>query len=340
MPTHYSGDFVQFSSGTTGLRKQIAYQGKALRLHNEAYALALSAKKDERVISWLPHYHDMGLIACMLMPLQLGYDIIAMSNLSWVSKPQMLVDAILKHDATLCWQPNFAFQMMAERCASADLSKTRFISCAEPVFDRVSQRFEEHFSTTVRGCYAMAENVFAVTQAASARTMKGFRTSGKVFESNQVRIIDDEIAIRSDYLFSGYQSGETMRSKDGWYLTGDHGALVEDELFVFGRVDDSFKVRGEKIIPELIEAEANMIPGVKPGRIACVAGENSDHEEVAVLIYEGSLSESDLYKQVRHLGIERCVQVPANWLVKSSSGKVARKQCRLKLASNLQPEQK
>ncbi len=332
MPASYSGAFMQFSSGTTGMRKSISYCGTDAYRHNEAYAAALKLKEKECVVSWLPHYHDMGLIAAFLMPLQLGHDLVYMSNMSWVSRPKMLLDAIENFKGSLCWQPNFAFQLMTERCDAADLSRTKFISCAEPVLERVSREFETKFSTNVQGCYALAENVFAATQGQSAKSYGSVRSSGAPISGNEVKILNDEILIRSEYLFKGYQSGELSRIENGWYHTGDHGVILDGELFVLGRVDDSFKIRGEKIIPELIEGEVNQVAGIHAGRVACIPySAKSGQSESVILVYEGELAELDLFKQVRHLGVEKCIQVPDNWLIKSSSGKVARKQCKQKL---------
>lgn len=327
-PTTFSADFIQFSSGTTGMRKAIAYRGEICALHNRDYASCLGMDDEEVIISWLPHYHDMGLIACTLLPLQLGYDVVHMSNLSWVANPNLLVEGALKFGASLCWQPNFAFQLMVERSAPTDLSGLRFVSCAEPVFERPSTEFESKFKTSVRGCYAMAETVFAVTQSSTRSSYRGIRSSGVPLRGTEVRIQSEEIQIRSPYLLDRYLTGEACRFDDGWYCTGDRGVIVDGELFVLGRIDDSFKVRGVLIVPEIVEARANEIAGVDSGRVACIEISSQDGSSTAALLFEGSISERDALSYMSSEGIEMCVQVPSGWLVKSSSGKISRKSCR------------
>ncbi len=323
--------FMQFSSGTTGIRKRISYTAAELICHNLDYAKALQLGDSERIISWLPHYHDMGLIAAFLLPLHLGYDITAMSNLEWLARPDLFVSACREFQPTLCWQPNFAFDYLVSRCEEEDLSATRFISCAEPVFESTCRRFEEKFHTTIHGCYAMAENVFSVTQGDDSAEFHGLRTSGKAFGSNEIKIENEEICIRSKHLFSSYDTGENNQIVNEWYHTGDSGVVQDGRLFVMGRVDDMFKSRGNKIIPEIIEQSATAISGVKPGRVACVAIPGKKEGELtSCVLYEGELEEFELLKNLRQLGIERCVQVPNGWLIKSSSGKISRKSSRQK----------
>ena len=168
---------LQHSSGTTGLHKGVALTDAALITQTELYAnsLALDPAED-KIVSWLPLYHDMGLIACLVLPLLTNTEFVFMDNFEWVKQPIMLLRAITNWNATICWMPNFAFNFLASRISpstqkSIDLKSMRlWINCSETVRTTSFSRFLDvfnHFGVTefsLASCYAMAENTFAVTQ--------------------------------------------------------------------------------------------------------------------------------------------------------------------------------
>ena len=167
---------LQHSSGTTGLQKGVALSHSAILNQLCAYGGALGLREDDVIVSWLPLYHDMGLIAGFLLPLVLGVPLVLMSPFDWVAHPALLLRAIHDYRATFCWLPNFAYNHMAQRVrerdsAGLDLSSMRaFINCSEPVRAASHQQFLDRFAVNgVRAdqlavSYAMAENTFAVTQ--------------------------------------------------------------------------------------------------------------------------------------------------------------------------------
>jgi fatty-acyl-CoA synthase len=328
----YSMDCMQFSSGTTGIRKRISYTGETLVKYIREYAAELGVDQKSRLACWGPHYHDLGLIYGILLPLIIGCDVMFMSNLDWVLNPQIFNDACVRYKATALLQPNFAFQFMHERCAKANLSRMVCYSGGEVVDHETCCRFEEKFTTRVYGAYGMAEAVCLITNSGDCNThYRGVRNSGRCFAANQIKIADDEVLVKSDHLFSGYDTGEDSRiDRLGWYHSGDHGLVKDGLLYVFGRIDDSFKANGRKVIPELVEMEINKLPGIKKGRCACVCIENKRGNWEAVVLYEGEASENQLIKTAASFDVTRCIRMPNGWLVKSSSGKVSRKYSRQK----------
>jgi fatty-acyl-CoA synthase len=171
-----SASFLQFSSGTTGLRKCVRITGEMLAHQAEAYARALALREGDRVASWLPLYHDMGLVACLLLPLYHGNLSIHLSPFAWLKEPALLFRAASLYGATLMWLPNFAYPICAdevsdEALAGLDLRALRaIVNCSEPVRPRAHERFLRRFGRAGVGpehllaCYAMAEATFAVTQ--------------------------------------------------------------------------------------------------------------------------------------------------------------------------------
>ncbi len=167
---------LQHSSGTTGLQKGVALTQTAVLNQLASYSDALALTADDVIVSWLPLYHDMGLIAGFLLPLMQGIPLVLMSPFDWVRHPALLFQAIDAHGGTLCWLPNFAYNHCARRIRPQDVdgvslaSMRLFINCSEPVrADSHAQFLDKfnHMGLTTRNLsvsYAMAENTFAVTQ--------------------------------------------------------------------------------------------------------------------------------------------------------------------------------
>ena len=167
--------FLQFSSGTTGAKKGVKISTKALLNQVHAYGEFVRYGPGDAVVSWLPHYHDMGLIACILMPFVLGVPVYMMSPFEWVMHPQLLLDWLARVSGTHVWLPNFALGHLARSCADDDpgrydLSSIKhLVCCSEPVLKATVDEFVTAFSGSgispdrFQNCYAMAENTFAMT---------------------------------------------------------------------------------------------------------------------------------------------------------------------------------
>jgi len=167
---------LQHSSGTTGLQKAIMLSHAAVLEHVTRYGHAIALTESDRVISWLPLYHDMGLIAAFHLPLAFGIPTIQIDPFEWVMAPVLLLDAIASEKATLSWLPNFAYNLMADRIRDEDLEGIRLdglrmlINCSEPIRAASHEKFLRRFAplglraSALGGCYAMAETTFAVTQ--------------------------------------------------------------------------------------------------------------------------------------------------------------------------------
>lgn len=126
--------FLQHSSGTTGRKKGVVVTHGALRRQVDAYSTVIASSAADVVVSWLPVYHDMGLVACTLMPLMLGQTVIVLDPFVWSSRPVSLFHAIAEHRGTLVWLPNFAFEHLVRTVPSDgeafDLSGVRASSTA------------------------------------------------------------------------------------------------------------------------------------------------------------------------------------------------------------------
>lgn len=167
---------LQHSSGSTGLQKGVALSHRSIFNHLDAYAESIRLTQDDVIVSWLPLYHDMGLIACFLLPILRGIPVVQMSPFDWVRAPYRMLQAISTYRGTLTWLPNFAYNFCAQKIRDrdmegVDLSSWRAsINTSEPVKYKSHLMFFERFKSygfrleTLQTSYGMAENVFAVTQ--------------------------------------------------------------------------------------------------------------------------------------------------------------------------------
>lgn len=189
--------FIQYSSGTTGLKKGVAVSHAAVLRQVDAYAGQIRLAKTDCIVSWLPLYHDMGLVACFLMPLLRGIPLVLMDPFLWVVRPVLLFEAIEAYSGTLCWLPNFAFHHLCRSLPDQGLPKLTtmraFINCSEPAKAETAEAFVAKFRRVgmseemVQVCYAMAETVFAVTQTELLHRPK-------VVDVDRDRLVSDGIA--------------------------------------------------------------------------------------------------------------------------------------------------
>ena len=309
---------LQHSSGTTGLQKGVALSHKAVLNQLEAYSKAIQLDPEKDVIvSWLPLYHDMGLISCFLMPVLLRVPVIELSPFDWVRAPYKLMQSVSQYKGTLSWLPNFAYNFCANKIRErnlegVDLSSWRaIINCSEPVHAESHRLFAEKFEKfglrpqSLQTSYAMAENVFGVTQSSLeagptvveidresfmmerivtppvvGRSSMKIMSSGHPLDNTKIRMVDSngmdipervvgEIMLQSDCMLTGYYNrpdATELAMRDGWYLTGDYGFLADGELYVSGRKKDMIIVGGKNIYPQDLEALTSEVPGVHPGR--------------------------------------------------------------------------
>jgi fatty-acyl-CoA synthase len=171
---------LQHSSGTTGLQKPVLLSHRAVLEHVRCYGQAIELRESDKVVSWLPLYHDMGLIAAFHLPLAFGIPTVQIDPFEWVLAPSLLLEAVSKERGTISWLPNFAYNMMADKIASDELDGINLeswrlvINCSEPVRHESHQKFVQRFQSyglnplAISSCYAMAETAFAATQTPPA----------------------------------------------------------------------------------------------------------------------------------------------------------------------------
>jgi acyl-CoA synthetase (AMP-forming)/AMP-acid ligase II len=378
---------LQHSSGTTGLQKGVALSHQAVMNQLDTYAQTLKLNEKDVIVSWLPLYHDMGLIAGFLMPILRRVPLVLLSPFEWVRAPYKLMQAVTRYHGTLSWLPNFAYNFCAQKIRErdlegVDLSSWRAVSnCSEPMRYESQRAFAERFAAyglnpaALCTCYAMAENVFAVTEggltspvqvdeidresmqverkairAHDGRPNMKMLSAGIALANTQVRVLDEahrevpdrvvgEVALHSNCMLNEYYHRPDATEKafyDGWYLTGDYGYKVGDQLYVAGRKKEIIIVGGKNVYPMDLEELAMEVSGVHAGRVVAFGmfNEAAGTEDV-VLVAEVDTDDqsqrdqiADAIRQTVTRGSAVALRyvhlVDKKWLIKTSSGKNAR----------------
>ncbi len=205
--------FLQHSSGTTGLKKGVALTHGIVLDHIDAMADCLAITGGDVIASWLPIYHDMGLIACFVAPALLGIPVVMLDPFAWVRRPTLLLEAIADYRATLCWLPNFAFHhimRMVPAGAVYDLSSLRaVIDCSEPCKPATLEAFRARFAVhgldrlAPQVCYAMAETVFLATQTKLGAIPRSLAVAADTLDRDGIAVLAVGDASRREILSCG-----------------------------------------------------------------------------------------------------------------------------------------
>ncbi len=130
---------LQYTSGSTSAPKGVVITHANLRANQEMIASAFAIEASDRLVSWLPMFHDMGLVGAILQPVHTGTSAVLMSPLDFLQRPARWLRAISHYRATISGAPSFAYglcarSVRADQLAGVDLSSWRLAFCgAEPV---------------------------------------------------------------------------------------------------------------------------------------------------------------------------------------------------------------
>jgi fatty-acyl-CoA synthase len=239
LPAHISGSrarrssdiaLLQYTSGSTGDPKGVVLTHANLLANMRAIGNAVEMGPRDVGVSWLPLYHDMGLIGAWLTLLHFGVPLAVMSPLSFLTRPERWLWAFHKHRGTITAAPNFAYELCVRKIADKDiegldLSSWRVaMNGAEPVNPETMQRFTERFSRygfrneSHLPVYGLAESSLAVTvpplnrgplidrvdretfathgravpSETTARNAISFVSSGTSLPEHEIRIVDPQ----------------------------------------------------------------------------------------------------------------------------------------------------
>jgi acyl-CoA synthetase (AMP-forming)/AMP-acid ligase II len=229
---HLTGDslaFLQYTSGSTGEPKGVMLNHQNLIHNSDLLSRFLESTPESYFVSWLPLYHDMGLIAAILQPLYVGFPCAFMSPASFLQRPARWLEAISRYKATISGAPNFAYDLCARKIgpderAQLDLSGWRVaFNGAEPIFHETLERFTGAFADcgflpeTFYPCYGLAEATL-------------FVSGGQV---NKVPVVTkfqmDELGNYRAIPFDEGKSGDRMLVSSGAVSCGQRVAIVRPD---------------------------------------------------------------------------------------------------------------
>jgi fatty-acyl-CoA synthase len=175
--------FIQFTSGSTATPKGVIVTQRNLTSNIAAFADALGGGIDDVAVSWLPLYHDMGLVGMALGAMYVGANAVLLTPEAFVKRPIEWLRAISRHRGTVSFAPNFAYDLAVRRVKDADLadldlSSWRVAGCgAEPIHASTLAAFAERFrasgfrATSFLPGYGLAEVVLAATLSPRGREL-------------------------------------------------------------------------------------------------------------------------------------------------------------------------
>lgn len=282
--------FLQFTSGSTGQPKGVIVSHGNITANMEMIRTAFGHDDRSRFFSWLPMFHDMGLVGMVLQPVWLGVPARYMSPYAFLQRPLRWLRAISEFRATTSGAPNFAFDLVARQAASGlpkslDLSSWEVAYCgAEPVRAASLAAFADFLApagfdrSALFPCYGMAEATLFVSGGPVGGGVRllneGEEVScGSVLPPGLARIVDPdsgealpdgqrgELHLAGPHVTAGYwnapdaTAAAMSRTSDGtvWLRTGDLATLRDGEISIVGRIKDLVIIRGVNYASEEIE---------------------------------------------------------------------------------------
>lgn len=145
--------YLQFSSGTTSLPKGIAITHRAMMANIRAMAVhGLGIREGDRGVSWLPYYHDMGLVGCVMVPIATQMTSDHVPTRDFILRPGIWIDLISRNRCTMTYAPSFGYDLVARRGKTSpdlDLSCLRVAGIGG---DLIKLSNLEHFAEVFEPC--------------------------------------------------------------------------------------------------------------------------------------------------------------------------------------------
>lgn len=355
--------FLQFTSGSTGdPRGAVISQRAALSCaHSMAQALALGPA--DVGVSWLPFFHDMGLVGVLLTSLVAGFPVHVLRPGEFLFRPRRWLEVASAEKATLLVGPNFAWELVTRRVPPEgfDLSSVRCaLNGSEPVHRTTIDGFAARFAPAGfrpdahLPVYGLAEATLGVSFSRPGEPRPDLPVDGRQVpcagavlpgvevqvQTPEGRVVaegqDGEICVRSPGVMDGYfqhLEGTAKALRDGWLHTGDLGVVKDGALYITGREKELVIQSGRKFHPADIERiVADLVESTPNGVAAVSRPDPAQGSEALLVLVElrriGSAPDPMLIRGelLRQLGVraDQVEFVPPGTLPRTTSGKVRR----------------
>jgi 1-acyl-sn-glycerol-3-phosphate acyltransferase len=390
---------LQYTSGSTGAPKGVILTHANLLANIRTMGQAAHTTSKEVFVSWLPLYHDMGLIGACLGSLYHACPLILMSPLAFLARPERWLWAIHTHRGTISAAPNFGYELCLRKIADRDLegldlsSWQMALNGAEPISADTVRRFCARFAQygfrreAMTPVYGLAESSLGAAFPPPGRgpqidrvkrepfmrsghavpadeddpTALCFVACGRPLPDHQIRIVDargyeaaerrvGRLELQGPSTTSGYfrNAEETRRLFDGaWLDSGDLAYIAGGDVYLTGRVKDIIIRAGRNIYPHELEDAIGNMPGIRKGCVVVFGSRDSDAgtERLVVLAETRETAPhglDQLRRQVEALVMDLLgapaddvVLAPPHTVLKTSSGKIRRAECRARYERGL-----
>ncbi|WJY14214.1 AMP-binding protein [Pectobacteriaceae bacterium CE90] len=383
--------FIQYTSGSTGDAKGVNISRENLLSQLQLIAQRFELSSESVLFSWLPPYHDMGLVGCLLTPLVIGYECNFTAPINFISQPMLWLQGISRYEATISGGPNFAYELCLEKSQpehieALDLSNWKVaFNGAEPLRAVTMRNFADVFApagfrySAFLTCYGLAEATLMVSAAdvssepVTLRVNKAFLLARGEVEATPygelelvssgliaqpIKIICPqsgqpkeegrvgEVWVTGSSVAQGYWSkGQALQQRFNgkvpddpgrYFKTGDAGFVLNEQLFITGRLSDLIIVNGKNYPPQYIEYTVEKSHhSLKPQACAAVQIDVDGCDEV-IIVAESRTRESEQLRQaisaIRNaVAAEHGIRVfdialvRSGTLLRTSSGKIRRK---------------
>jgi acyl-CoA synthetase (AMP-forming)/AMP-acid ligase II len=353
--------FLQYTSGSTAVPRGVVLNHAnvmaTVRLMRDAVAMG----PGDTVVSWLPLYHDMGLIGCGFVPLYTGASLVLLPP--DLRNPRAWLEAITAHRGVFTVAPDFGYRNCLRNVTDPtglDLGSLRMaLSGAEPVRLSTISAFEERFGVKNVFCpaYGLAEATLAVAIWPPGHPIRLDPTGsvvsvGPPCPGVRVAIAGPdgrpgaaagavgEILVHSPGVMQGYYrdpDGSAQALRDGWLHTEDLGFLdAEGYLYVTGRLKDLIIVGGANVAPADVEEIVDGLAWIRYSAAVGIESARTGTQRLHVVaeIRADSVPADQLSALARGVAAElhrrrglrpaRVLLVRPHTIPKTSSGKIQR----------------
>lgn len=331
--------YIQFSSGSTTHPKGILISQQAISANIQAILRdGMKLEQTDRAFSWLPFYHDMGLVGLMLAAVSGQRSVDYLSPTTFARRPALWLDLMSQNKSTITFAPAFGYQLALQRLKpeqNIDLSTLRIAGIggdmirAETLESFTQELTKHQFNPqALMPSYGMAEATLAITmvdvnEIPQIDTLKQDGKSkrvvscGKALPDYKIKITDDskvrlpereigQIWVKGPSVVFSYLDSQQNPTPDadGYMNTGDLGYLSKRQLYVTGREKDLIIIYGRNIWAQDIEWHIQqLIPELRHGDVIAMDIEGAQEDVLVILIqYKetiGQAKQDDLKKEVQ-----------------------------------------
>ncbi len=311
--------FIQFSSGSTS-------QPKGITIHNDDVCEhvrvvledVMQLRADDRSLSWLPFYHNMGLIGFIIASVNGQRSVDCFSPLTFVSNPALWLKLMSNNKTAITYAPMFAYQLAIKIFdenvfAGLDLSSLRVAGIGgDAIHIEIMKKFQQVYAPygfnyqTFLPSYGMTEAILAISGKTAGKPVvtdvfeeKEIVSCGSVLPDCELKVVDDNNMSLPDRsvgsiffkkkaitgILHNQSQSTPLSSVDNYIDTGDIGYLYKQNLFVLGRKKDVILIRGRNIWAQDIKTSIiNTNSWLKTEDIIVMGIEVNQEEKLVVMI--------------------------------------------------------